>query len=114
VPSRRNSLELAVVNAAWLDGRGRPLRAGQACLAVPADEPYSIRLRNDPEGEATLPSNHNVSIYADATAGEELFYGDLVFPGQSVTYRVSPLATGVYLFRCDTHPNNMWGVLSVE
>jgi hypothetical protein len=107
-------LEISALNASWLDEKGRPIPAGKACLAAPADEPFEITLHNDPNTEGTLNANHNVSIYTDSTAAEEVFFGDLAYPGESTTYDVPALPPQLYFFRCDVHPADMTGVLLVR
>jgi plastocyanin len=74
------------------------------CLAAPAGTPFSIELDNRDSG---VP--HNVSIYADSSASEPLFTGDL-FPGpETRTYEVEAVDAGTYFFRCDAHPTQMTG-----
>ena len=53
---------------------------------------------------------HNVAIYADDSAAQSLFVGDLVEGPATVTYDVPALDPGVYYFRCDVHPqmNGTW------
>ena len=55
---------------------------------------------------------HNVSIYADDTAAENLFRGDLITGPDQIAYVVPALDAGEYYFRCDVHPT-MSGTVSV-
>jgi plastocyanin len=107
-------LEVTAVTTHWTDERGHALEAGEACLAAPAVQPLSVTLHNDPDGEGFVTANHNFSLYVDASRTQELFTGDLVFPGDSVTYEIPALEAGAYLFACDIHPQEMTGVLVVE
>ena len=66
-----------------------------------------------PTPSGRVSPNHNFSIYIDASISDQLFYGDLVFPGESTTYDVTALSAGLYVFRCDIHPEMMTGVLLV-
>jgi hypothetical protein len=104
-----SSIEISTVNEKWV-GAGTP---AHYCLAVPADEPFMVTVHNDPHHRGFFSPNHNLSIYTDPSLTDQLFYGDLVYPGDSTTYDVSALAAGLYVFRCDIHPERMTGVLVV-
>jgi plastocyanin len=74
-----------------------------------------------PPGDATIDfknedtSPHNVHIFdgADANA-PSLFAGQIVNPGASTTYKVTGLKAGsTYFFRCDVHPAQMTGKVTV-
>ena len=80
----------------------------KTCLAVRSGAPFEIAFDNR---DAGVP--HNVSIYADRSASRALFTGDLVTGVASVTYQVKALPAGSYLFRCDVHPNTMFGTFAV-
>jgi plastocyanin len=78
------------------------------CLAAPTGERFTITLDNMDPG---IP--HNVAIYTDESATTPLFVG-VVFNGpDKVTYKVPPLDTGTYFFRCDVHPTTMTGTFVV-
>lgn len=78
----------------------------QATILVPASEQSSLALVN----EDAVP--HNVAIYTDSTAAEDLFVGDYVTDG-TIVYDLPALEPGEYFFRCDLHPE-MAGTLVVE
>ena len=78
----------------------------ETTVTVAAGEPFTIALVN----EDAVP--HNVSIYTDSSASEDLFVGDLVTE-TTIVYDVPPLDAGEYFFRCDLHPE-MTGTLIVE
>jgi plastocyanin len=44
-----------------------------------------------------------VAIYADDSASDALFVGDLV-TNAAITHQVPALEPGDYFFRCDIHP----------
>lgn len=67
------------------------------CLAARADEAFTIELRNADE----LP--HNISIF-ESKGGQNLFRGDMVQAGQSITYKVEAIPAGKHYFQCDIHP----------
>ena len=68
-------------------------------LTAPAGEPFGLAFDNEDDG---VP--HNVAIYADDSAAQSLFVGDLVDGPKTVTYNVPALDPGEYYFRCDVHP----------
>ena len=75
-------------------------------LLAPADEPFQIAFDNQ-EG-----APHNVAIYRDNSATDEVFGSDPFSGPAVVTYDVPALASGTYFFRCDVHPD-MFGELVV-
>jgi len=78
-------------------------------LASPAGRRFQIVFVNK---DSALP--HNVSIYTDSSASKALFKG-AQFPGPATrTYNVKALAAGSYFFRCDVHPTQMTGSLTVS
>lgn len=78
------------------------------CMAVPPDEAFTIEFTNEDRG---IP--HNVSLYDNSSGTEKtLFKGELT-DGGTVTYQVSPLPKGNYIFRCDPHPEFMVGTFIV-
>jgi plastocyanin len=46
---------------------------------------------------------HNIAIYADDSAGQALFVGEVFSGPASRLYRLPALAAGTYFFRCDVH-----------
>jgi plastocyanin len=74
------------------------------CLAVPAGQASTIAFDNEDRG---IP--HNVSIYKDDTANEALFKGEVIEGPKKITYNVPALPEGRYFFRCDPHPEFMYG-----
>jgi plastocyanin len=78
----------------------------QTTLTVPAGEAFTLALVN----EDAVP--HNVSIYTDSSASDELYVGEYVTDG-TIVYGVPALEPGEYFFRCDLHPE-MTGTLIVE
>jgi plastocyanin len=79
------------------------------CLAAPAGKAFTIAFDNQ---DAGVP--HNVSIYADESAGQALFTGDLVSGPKKIVYEVPALEPGTYFFRCDVHPTTMTGTFVVQ
>ena len=74
------------------------------CMAVPANQASTIAFDNEDRG---IP--HNVSIYEDDTASKALFKGEIVDGPKKITYNVPALPQGRYFFRCDPHPEFMYG-----
>jgi hypothetical protein len=112
-PKPDSKLEISAVNDSWIGSDGKPAEPVEVCLAAPADETFTVTLHNDVHNEGVVQPNHTFSVYADASGTDELFYGDLVYAGESFTYDVPSLAAGAYVFKCDIHPQNMTGVLVV-
>jgi plastocyanin len=76
------------------------------CLVVPAGRQVTVTLDNRDH------VNHNFSVYTPDF--DHVFTGDLTYPQERFTYRLSALDAGVYLFQCDIHPQDMSGPLIVE
>ena len=108
-----SKLEVSAANESWIGLNGKPAKAGTLCLSTIADEPFTVTLHNDVHGEG-VAVNHTFSLYPDVSATDDLFYGDLVYAGESFTYHVPSLAAGTYVFKCTIHPQTMIGVLVVE
>lgn len=56
---------------------------------------------------------HNVAIYEDDSASTDLFTGDIIPGGQTITYTIPALDKGNFYFQCDVHPS-MNGTVTVE
>jgi len=78
----------------------------QTTVTVAAGEAFTMALVN----EDSMP--HNVAIYTDSSASDELFIGEYVTDG-TIVYDIPALEPGEYFFRCDLHPD-MVGTLIVE
>lgn len=81
----------------------------QDCLASPMGEAFTVELTNDDSAP------HNLSIYRDSSAAEAFFQGDILNPGESLTYEVDAIGEeGQFFFRCDLHPTTMTGTFVVQ
>ena len=49
-------------------------------------------------------TQHNIAIYQDSSAADDLFLGDLVTGVVTADYAVPPIPPGTYYFQCDVHP----------
>jgi len=78
----------------------------QTTVTVAAGEAFTMALVN----EDAMP--HNVAIYTDSSASEDVFTGEHVTEG-AIVYDIPALEAGEYFFRCDLHPE-MTGTLIVE
>jgi hypothetical protein len=112
-PKPRTDLDLANYSASWANEKGKPVEQFERCLAAPAGKPLTIAFENR-KTKGTLNLHHNVSVYADPASVEVIAKGKVIGPGKSATYEVDPLDEGLYLFKCDLHPNTMRGVLEVR
>ncbi len=77
-------------------------------LTFPADQETTLTLNNEDSVE------HNLSIYENEDAQQDLFLGPNVGPGASVDYDIPAMPEGEYFFRCDLHPTSMVGTVFVE
>jgi plastocyanin len=67
-------------------------------IALPADQETTISFNNEDSAD------HNISIYEDDSAQQDLFKGATVSPGDSTEYQVPAIPEGEYYFQCDIHP----------
>ena len=77
-------------------------------IVLPAGEEAEIAFAN----EDASSIQHNIAIY-ESEGGKELFPGEVIPGGQSVTYSVPALDKGEFYFQCDVHPG-MNGAVVVE
>lgn len=68
-------------------------------LHVPADDPFELAFANEDPG---VP--HNVAVYADESASESLFVGEIFNGVSTMVYEIPAIPAGSYFFRCDVHP----------
>ena len=78
------------------------------CMAVPADQTFTIELDNKDWG---IP--HNVSLYDTANGSKTLYKGEVVYGPRKITYTVPAQAKGSYAFICDPHAEFMRGTFIV-
>jgi plastocyanin len=77
-------------------------------LTVASGGPVTIDFDNQ---DANTP--HNVSVYADEAGTQSIFAGDLVTGPAKAEYTFDAPPPGSYFFRCDVHPDQMHGTLTV-
>ena len=82
------------------------LEFDKSCLAVPANQDFTITLDNE-EG---LP--HNVELLT--AASESIYAGDIITGPKKIDYQVMAMAPGTYEFRCTVHPTQMKGTFLVQ
>jgi plastocyanin len=85
----------------------KDLQFSTSTLVAPADEAFQIAFEN----QESAP--HNVAIYRDAAATEEVFVPEPFGGPAAATYEVPALEAGTYIFRCDIHPE-MSGEITVS
>ncbi len=91
-----------------LDEVAKSLAFENGCLVAPADKPFQISFDNEDAGVL-----HNIAIFTDSSATDNLFTGDTVTGVVTTTYDVSALKAGTYYFHCDVHPTTMTGQIAV-
>ena len=82
------------------------LEFDKSCLAVPANQDFTITLDNE-EG---LP--HNVELLTEAS--DSIYAGDIITGPKKIDYQVKAMAPGTYKFRCTVHPTQMTGTFLVQ
>jgi len=81
-------------------------------LSIPADESVTITTENTDDGEL-----HNFAIYASrdsAETGDDPLIATEICAAPCSEEASVNLTSGEYFFRCDVHPNDMTGTLTVE
>jgi Cupredoxin-like domain len=112
-PEAGTEYELWTHAASWANEDIKPYEPGEACLVVPAGEPFTVVLHN-PKSKGVLNFEHNFATYADSVALEMVFRSDPVKKDEEKTIDVPAMDAGTYLFRCDFHARYMKGVIVVE
>jgi hypothetical protein len=80
-----------------------------ASIVVPANARVTINFNNMDSGVA-----HNFSVYTDPSASTTIFKGDPVTGPATTTYTfTSPPTPDTYFYRCDIHPQQMFGTFVV-
>jgi plastocyanin len=69
-------------------------------IVVPAGQEVSITLDNQDSG--TL---HNIAVYTEGEDRQTIYEGELFNGTETRTYTFTAPPAGVYLFRCDAHPD---------
>jgi plastocyanin len=78
-------------------------------LTFPANQQIVIDFDNQ---DAGVP--HNFSLYTDSTASHAIFQGQPFTTGpETRKYEFRAPGPGSYYFRCDVHPNQMFGTATV-
>jgi plastocyanin len=79
-------------------------------ITVPAGAEVTIIFDNREDGIL-----HNVAVYTDSSAAEEIYVGETITGPSVITYTfTAPEEPGTYFFRCDLHPEAMTGDFIVE
>ena len=83
-----------------LEIRAKGTKFDKDTLVAPAGAQLVLTFDNQ---DASV--NHNVAVYTNKSARENLFRGDLFQGKETREYRFQAPAAGVYYFRCDVHPD---------
>ncbi len=58
---------------------------------------------------------HNVSFYTNKSASQAIYTGEIITgPTTNTEQFTAPSAPGTYFFRCDVHPDQMYGTFIVK
>lgn len=89
------------------------LSAAHTAFSLAALDLTAPETKIDFKNADTVP--HNVHIFNGPDAkSPTLFTGSIVPGGSSATYDVTGLSAGTYYFRCDIHPTQMTGTVTVK
>jgi hypothetical protein len=80
----------------------------QFCLAVPADTPFTVNIKNEDSG-----IQHNFSIYDSFFQTKNYYTSPKLTGPTSATFNVGALPSGRYYFQCDVHGPAMSGAFVV-
>jgi plastocyanin len=95
---------------ATVDLAAENLAFDTSTITVPAGAEVTVNFDNMDDG---IP--HNVAVYTDSSATEEIFVGETITGPAETTYTfTAPEEPGTYFFRCDIHPQQMTGDFIVE
>ncbi|WP_143727269.1 cupredoxin domain-containing protein [Methanoculleus chikugoensis] len=95
---------------ATVDLSAENLAFDTSTITVPAGANVTVNFDNMDDG---IP--HNVAVYTNASAAEEIFVGETITGPAQTTYTfTAPDEPGTYFFRCDVHPQQMTGDFIVE
>ena len=78
-------------------------------MSLPAGKTVTVTLENNDPGQT-----HDFSVYADSGYTQSLGKTELITgPGTTASVDLGPLDLGTYYFRCDVHPPQMFGTITV-
>jgi cytochrome c oxidase subunit II len=97
-PPNGTTLDLVAQNISW----------NANCLAVPANQPFTVNVTNEDAG-----IQHNFSIYDSFFEEKTYFRSPKLLGPASETLNVSALPPGHYYFQCDVHGPAMSGAFIV-
>jgi plastocyanin len=84
------------------------IKFDQEELSMPAESRVIVDFANQDQG-----TPHNFSMYTDQSASEVLFSGPLVTGVATKKFEFMSPKAGTYFFRCDVHPQQMFGRVTV-
>lgn len=74
-------------------------------------ETHRVRIRFVNEDEDVI---HNIAVFTDDSADEQVYFGSALLSTGEVTYTFGVPEAGEYFYRCEFHPEQMTGTLTVE
>ena len=110
IPATANPITGGGGGTATVDLAAANLAFNASTITVPAGAEVTVNFDNMDDG---IP--HNVAVYMDSSATEEIFVGETITGPAETTYTfTAPEEPGTYFFRCDVHPQQMTGDFIVE
>jgi plastocyanin len=108
IPATANPITGGGGGTATVDLAAANLAFNASTITVPAGAEVTVNFDNMDDG---IP--HNVAVYMDSSATEEIFVGETITAETTYTF-TAPEEPGTYFFRCDVHPQQMTGDFIVE
>ena len=88
-----------------VDLMAKNIQFNRSSITVPAGSQVTIEFDNE---DAGIP--HNFAVYTSSSATTTIFKGTIITGIATTTYTfTAPTTPGTYYFRCDVHPNMMYG-----
>jgi plastocyanin len=110
IPATANPITGGGGGTATVDLAAANLAFNASTIMVPAGAEVTVNFDNMDDGIL-----HNVAVYTDSSATEEIFVGETITGPAETTYTfTAPEEPGTYFFRCDVHPQQMTGDFIVE
>ena len=95
--------------ASMLEVTAENLAFDKDTLTAPPKTQVELVFHNQDQAEP-----HNIAVYRTESADEEIFKGEIIRGIETITYEFETPVSGSYFFRCDVHPDIMFGEIVVQ